>query len=164
MTRGNVSINANKRMPTGKPPFTIATLRKAIPEHCFKRSLTTSCAYLAADLLLVAVLFGLSQLVEARAPWWLAVIFWPAYWFFQVSTLLPLTHQVPCDSELSLRPLEIIDMTNEAMPHDQINSCPKRTPVEGIQGEHLSWPTDCMHHRSNCSGQSRLRNYAIADH
>ena len=94
MTRGNVSINANGRVPTGKPPFSVATLRKAIPEHCFKRSLTTSCAYLAADLLLVAVLFGLSQLVDARAPWWVAVIFWPAYWFFQVSAVFSHTHHL----------------------------------------------------------------------
>jgi len=83
MTRGSVSVNAQNRPPTAKPTFTKATLRKAIPEHCFERSLARSCAYLVADLLLVAALFGLSQLVEAKAPTWLAVLFWPCYWFFQ---------------------------------------------------------------------------------
>ena len=86
MTRGSANVNTESRAPTQKPPFTIGTLRKAIPEHCFKKSMATSFAYLAADLFLVDALFGISKIVNTKAPWWLATIFWPAYWYFQVST------------------------------------------------------------------------------
>jgi hypothetical protein len=34
------------RPPVDKPEFTIGTLRKAIPAHCFKRSLWRSFSYL----------------------------------------------------------------------------------------------------------------------
>ena len=87
MTRGAVQIHTDKRAPTDKPPFTIGSLRKAIPAHCFERSLSRSFGYLGFDLLLVALLYAFSQIVEAKAPLWLAVIAWPAYWFFQVSTI-----------------------------------------------------------------------------
>jgi hypothetical protein len=80
-----MSINATGRLPTEKPAFTIATLRNAIPAHCFERSLTRSCAYLVADVLLVAALFGFSQLIETKFPIWLAAVAWPVYWFFQVT-------------------------------------------------------------------------------
>jgi len=85
MTQGTVSINAIGRAPTDKPTFTIATLRNAVPAHCWERSLAKSWAYLAADLLLVAALFGFSQLIDTKFPIWLAMIAWPVYWFFQVN-------------------------------------------------------------------------------
>jgi hypothetical protein len=37
------------RPPTEKPEFTIGTLRKAIPAHCFKRSLWRSFSYLIGE-------------------------------------------------------------------------------------------------------------------
>jgi len=83
MTRGSVQVNTDSRAPTEKPPFTVGTLRKAIPAHCFERSLLRSSAYLGIDVLLAASLFAASQLVEAKAPLWLAIIAWPLYWFFQ---------------------------------------------------------------------------------
>lgn len=86
MTRGAISLNTTARAPTEKPPFTIGTLRKAIPPHCFERSILRSATYLAVDILLASFLFAFSQLLEARAPAWLALLAWPVYWFFQVTS------------------------------------------------------------------------------
>lgn len=66
------------------PPFTVATLRKAIPAHCFKRSLLRSSAYVAGDLLMLAALVWASGRIDAApvppAVRWL--VLWPLYWFF----------------------------------------------------------------------------------
>lgn len=71
------------RPPTARPEFTVKTLRQAIPEHCFQRSLVKSFGYLFADLLAVAALYAASTYFE-RAPAMLAWgLLWPAYWFWQ---------------------------------------------------------------------------------
>ena len=74
-----------RRQPTASPPFTIGTLRKAIPPHCFDRSLLRSSAYLGADLAAVAVLYLCATLfshpaVPALVRWG---VLWPAYWVLQ---------------------------------------------------------------------------------
>ena len=46
-----------KRAPYGKPTFTLGQLKKAIPPHCFKRSLLISSSYLALDLIIATSLF-----------------------------------------------------------------------------------------------------------
>ena len=66
-------------------PFTIGTLRKAVPAHCFERSLLRSSLYLLADLTAVALLF-LACLQIDRLPWWAAAVAWPVYWLCQVRT------------------------------------------------------------------------------
>ena len=80
-----VNAKSSHRVPVEKPEFTVGTLRKAIPPHCFERSLLRSSAYLAADLLGIAALFFGSTFIDQPAvPRWLAYGFlWPAYWFFQ---------------------------------------------------------------------------------
>jgi len=45
------SSKVSKRVPVEKPDFTVGTLRRAIPPHCFERSLLRSSGYVAADLL-----------------------------------------------------------------------------------------------------------------
>lgn len=106
------TTNANKkaqRAPSSKPPFTVKDLRRAIPPECFVRSLPKSAAYLAADLLIVALLFALSTQIgravdfllpaaaaaapsAAASPFTspigaarllLASALWGAYWFLQ---------------------------------------------------------------------------------
>ncbi|EFJ14993.1 hypothetical protein SELMODRAFT_268800 [Selaginella moellendorffii] len=72
------------RVPTGKPPFSLGDIKKAVPKHCFQRSLLRSSAYLLVDLLGVAILFYLTRFVEIVAPpgifqWML----WGAYWIAQ---------------------------------------------------------------------------------
>lgn len=67
-----------------KPSFSVATLRKAVPKHCWERSLLRSSAYLAADLAMLAALVYASLFIDSApvppAVRWLAL--WPAYWFF----------------------------------------------------------------------------------
>lgn len=74
-----------ERQPTAKPPFTIGTLRKAIPAHCFERSMFTSFGYLGMDLAAVAALYFASSFfghaaIPAAIRWGLL---WPAYWILQ---------------------------------------------------------------------------------
>lgn len=78
-------MGAQERVPTATPPFTVSTLRKAIPAHCFERSLITSFSYLGVDLLAVAALYYASTFfghaaIPAAVRWGLL---WPAYWFLQ---------------------------------------------------------------------------------
>lgn len=79
---------AVKRQSVAKPPFTIGTLRKAIPAHCFERSALHSAAYLMVDVALVAALYVASTYIDpAPLPTWFKYTFlWPTYWFFQVGT------------------------------------------------------------------------------
>lgn len=67
-----------------KPAFSVGTLRKAVPAHCWQRSLWRSSAYLLADLAMLAALVYASTHIDAApvpaAVRWLAL--WPAYWFF----------------------------------------------------------------------------------
>nr|GEV44386.1 delta(12) fatty acid desaturase DES8.11-like [Tanacetum cinerariifolium] len=47
---------ALKRVPVSKPPFELSDLKKAIPPHCFKRSVVRSFLGLFRDLIIVAAL------------------------------------------------------------------------------------------------------------
>lgn len=80
----------SQRQPTALPPFTIGTLRKAIPPHCFERSLLRSSLSLALDLSLAAVLAvaaaaGIPRMVPASCAYspLLRGLAWLAYWWFQ---------------------------------------------------------------------------------
>lgn len=59
-----------------KPPFTLADIRAAIPEKCFKKNTQRSLAYLARDILAVVGL-GAGALA-IRHP-----LVWPLYWLAQ---------------------------------------------------------------------------------
>lgn len=74
------------RQPVEKPPFTIGTLRKAIPAHCFERSALRSSMYLAFDIAVMSLLYVASTYIDpAPVPTWVKYgIMWPLYWFFQV--------------------------------------------------------------------------------
>ncbi len=67
-----------------KPSFSVATLRKAVPKHCWERSLLRSSAYLLTDLAMLAALVYASLFIDTApvppAVRWL--VLWPAYWFF----------------------------------------------------------------------------------
>ena len=74
------------RQPTAPPPFTIATLRKAIPQHCFERSLLRSSLSLAVDLALAAALAALGiPRIPASYPAASALrgLAWMSYWWLQ---------------------------------------------------------------------------------
>lgn len=67
---------------TEKPSFTVGDLRRAIPAHCFQRSLLRSSQYLALDLLAVGLLAYASSFID-DLPLVARAVAWVAYWFFQ---------------------------------------------------------------------------------
>ncbi|KAM0858279.1 hypothetical protein ACQ4PT_047941 [Festuca glaucescens] len=72
------------RQPTDKPPFTLAEIRKAIPPHCFERSLIKSSYYLLHDLFIVAALVYLATVVIPALPAGLPrLVAWTLYWVAQ---------------------------------------------------------------------------------
>lgn len=67
----------------GKPPFTVADLKKAIPAHCFHRSLLCSFSYLALDLSVAAALLFATQffdhpILDSYQPY-ASWVLWGAY-------------------------------------------------------------------------------------
>jgi omega-6 fatty acid desaturase (delta-12 desaturase) len=72
------------RVPTEKPSFTLGDLRRAVPAHCFERSLITSFSYVLWDLLLVITLIYLSLHISTLPiHWTLQWGLWVAYWLAQ---------------------------------------------------------------------------------
>nr|GFA12004.1 omega-6 fatty acid desaturase [Tanacetum cinerariifolium] len=76
-------VQAMKRAPTSKPPFTLADIKKAIPPHCFERSLIRSFSYLIADLTAVSIFYYLATTYIPQLPHPLPYLAWPVYWFVQ---------------------------------------------------------------------------------
>lgn len=75
---------APKPLPLERPPFKFSDLQKAVPRHCFKRSLATSATHLATDLVMVAAFGYLATFISNGAvPAWAGWLLWPLYWFVQ---------------------------------------------------------------------------------
>eukprot|EP00889_Picochlorum_renovo_P003261 jgi/Picre1/30291/NNA_005655.t1 len=80
----NAQADAAKRQPTNTPDFTIGQLRKAIPAHCFERSLVRSLLYLLVDLSMIAMLYVGSTYIDSVEDSRVRYgVLWPLYWFFQ---------------------------------------------------------------------------------
>lgn len=77
------TLNPLLRVPTEKPPFTLSQIKKAIPPHCFNRSVFRSFSYIIHDLLIVLGLFFIAVAVLPTLPSPLHLIAWPLYWFAQ---------------------------------------------------------------------------------
>nr|AGC65506.1 FAD2-9 protein [Carthamus tinctorius] len=77
------TVEGIKRAPTSKPPFTLADIKKAIPPHCFQRSLIRSFSYLVYDLTAVSIFYYLATTYIPQLPYPLAYVAWPVYWFVQ---------------------------------------------------------------------------------
>ncbi|XP_020592844.1 LOW QUALITY PROTEIN: omega-6 fatty acid desaturase, endoplasmic reticulum isozyme 2-like [Phalaenopsis equestris] len=71
------------RVPAEKPPFTLSQLKKAIPPHCFQRSILRSFSYVFNDLLVSAALFYLAVSILPALPPPFHLIAWPLYWLAQ---------------------------------------------------------------------------------
>ena len=69
-----------ERAPSDRPPFTLGQLRKAVPPHCFQRSLLRSSAYLVGDCLAAAAIYTAAKHLDAQplAPA-LRLLLWLAY-------------------------------------------------------------------------------------
>ncbi|XP_057953719.1 delta(12)-acyl-lipid-desaturase-like [Malania oleifera] len=71
------------RVPHSKPPFTLSQVKKAIPPHCFRRSLLHSFSYLLYDLVLVALFYYIATTYFHHFPSPLFHLAWPLYWAVQ---------------------------------------------------------------------------------
>ncbi|GJT85654.1 delta(12) fatty acid desaturase-like protein [Tanacetum coccineum] len=75
-----------KRVPVD-PPFSLSDLKKAIPAHCFERSVIRSSYYVVHDLIVTYVFYFLENTYIPLLPTPLAYVAWPVYWFCQASIL-----------------------------------------------------------------------------
>ncbi|GJZ52637.1 plastid delta12-fatty acid acetylenase [Tanacetum coccineum] len=75
-----------KRVPVD-PPFSLSDLKKAIPAHCFERSVIRSSYYVVHDLIVTYVFYFLANTYIPLLPTPLAYLAWPVYWFCQASIL-----------------------------------------------------------------------------
>eukprot|EP00252_Welwitschia_mirabilis_P018052 TRINITY_DN40220_c0_g1_i1.p1 TRINITY_DN40220_c0_g1~~TRINITY_DN40220_c0_g1_i1.p1 ORF type:complete len:391 (-),score=8.38 TRINITY_DN40220_c0_g1_i1:620-1792(-) len=73
---------AAERAPTDKPPFTVGQLKRAIPAHCFHRSVLRAASYLFVDCL-VAGLLLYSTFFFGLLPMWAQWMAWLLYWAMQ---------------------------------------------------------------------------------
>lgn len=87
MGSGGRSSGAVERIPHTKPPFTLSEIKKAIPPHCFKRSLIRSFSYVVYDLTLVFLFYYIATNYFPSSSSPLSYIAWPIYWIFQGCTL-----------------------------------------------------------------------------
>jgi omega-6 fatty acid desaturase (delta-12 desaturase) len=85
-TATNDAANNVKRSLADKPPFTLADIKRAIPPHCFRRSVLRSTSYLLRDLSAVAALFYVALVAIPSLPAGagaLRLAAWPLYWAAQ---------------------------------------------------------------------------------
>ncbi|KAI5600228.1 hypothetical protein BDE02_01G011900 [Populus trichocarpa] len=76
-----------KRMPNTEPPFTLGKIKKAIPPHCFQRSLLRSFSYVVYDLSFSFLFCYIAITYFHLLPSPLAYITWPIYWVLQACIL-----------------------------------------------------------------------------
>ncbi|XP_010520035.1 PREDICTED: delta(12)-fatty-acid desaturase isoform X2 [Tarenaya hassleriana] len=75
--------DALKRVPCAKPPFALGDLKKAIPPHCFKRSIPRSFSYLICDLVIASCFYYVATAYFSLLPQPLSYLAWPLYWACQ---------------------------------------------------------------------------------
>lgn len=73
----------DNRVPSSKPPFTLSQLKKAIPPHCFQRSVLRSFSYVVYDLTIAYVLYYIATTFFHLLPSPLSYLAWPIYGFVQ---------------------------------------------------------------------------------
>ena len=69
--------------PLDPPPFSVADIRRAIPEHLFERSAFWGFVHLFRDLAVVAALVAANAAVQGAAgvPAAVKLAVWPVYWY-----------------------------------------------------------------------------------
>jgi omega-6 fatty acid desaturase (delta-12 desaturase) len=95
-------------LPLAPPKFTLATIKNAIPAHCFQRSLFHSISHLVSDLAMICVIGYLGSWIgHSSLPLWSSYVLWPIYWYSQGSVMTGVWvlahecgHQSFSDSEL----------------------------------------------------------------
>ncbi|KAM6579020.1 hypothetical protein CsatB_030857 [Cannabis sativa] len=71
------------RAPHTTPSFTLSQLKKAIPPHCFNRSLLRSFSYLLRDLFFASLFYYVATSYYHLFPQPLLYFAWPLYWVSQ---------------------------------------------------------------------------------
>lgn len=80
------SLHERGPVPTKTPPFTLGEIRRAIPAHCFEKSLPRSMYHLLKDVLICSALATAALYIDhAAVPFAAKFVLWPLYWFFMVS-------------------------------------------------------------------------------
>jgi len=79
-------LNETPRLPEPQEelPFSVGDIKRAIPQHCFERSVWRSFSYLMRDLVAIGVLVYASTFIDPL-PVTAAVkygVLWPLYWFW----------------------------------------------------------------------------------
>ncbi|KAJ6698573.1 OMEGA-6 FATTY ACID DESATURASE CHLOROPLASTIC [Salix purpurea] len=72
-----------KRAPDSKPPFTLGQIKKAIPPHCFQRSVLRSFSYVAHDLIIASLFYYVATNYFHLLPHPLPYVAWPVFWAVQ---------------------------------------------------------------------------------
>ncbi|XP_073043085.1 delta(12)-fatty-acid desaturase FAD2-like [Primulina eburnea] len=72
-----------ERAPYSKPPFTLGEVKKAIPPHCFQRSVLRSFSYVIYDLAIAAFFYYVATNYFQYLPYHLLYVTWPVYWICQ---------------------------------------------------------------------------------
>ncbi|KAF2307779.1 hypothetical protein GH714_031651 [Hevea brasiliensis] len=72
-----------KRVPYSKPPFTLGQVKKAIPPHCFERSVLRSFSYVFQDLTIAFIFYYIATNYFHLLPCPLSYVAWPIYWSLQ---------------------------------------------------------------------------------
>ncbi|GKB62250.1 fatty acid desaturase, type 1 protein [Tanacetum coccineum] len=72
-----------KRVPISNPPFDYNDLKRAIPPHCFTKSLNRSLYILSHDIIVICFFYYLASNYIHILPEFITYIAWPLYWIFQ---------------------------------------------------------------------------------
>lgn len=75
--------NSPQKAPTSQPPFTLSDIKKAIPPHCFEKSLIRSLYYVFHDLILIYILYYIAATYFHLLPSPYSYLAWSAYWIAQ---------------------------------------------------------------------------------
>ncbi|PIA60798.1 hypothetical protein AQUCO_00300369v1 [Aquilegia coerulea] len=73
----------HQRAPCMKPPFSLSQLKKAIPPHCFQRSVICSFSYVVHDLIIAFMLYCVATTCIPLLPQCISWMAWSIYWVVQ---------------------------------------------------------------------------------
>lgn len=80
---GAAAKDVLERVPSAKPSFTLGDIKRAIPPHCFRRSIPRSFSYIISDLAIVAALYYVADNYIPLLPHPFAYVAWAIYWLLQ---------------------------------------------------------------------------------
>ncbi|CAD6249721.1 unnamed protein product [Miscanthus lutarioriparius] len=140
---GNAAIM--QRSPVEKPPFTLGQIKKAIPPHCFERSVLKSFSYVLQDLVIAAALLYLELVTIPAVPSPLHYAAWPLYWIAQgcVCTGLWVIGHECAHNAFSDYPLldDIVGLYSHRRHHSNIGSLERDEVFVPKKKEALPWYT-----------------------